>query len=50
MRAMIRFEIADAVVAVETATRQVELVSGVALPRAIAQLERALGGPIGGAP
>jgi len=34
MRAMIRFEIADAVVAVETATRQVELVSGVALPRA----------------
>ncbi len=95
MRAMIRFEVADAIVAVETATRQVELVSGVALPRAresfqaslagfgsgatdivgvldarrslqqaelalaeaeirrevaIAQLERAIGAPIGGAP
>jgi outer membrane protein, heavy metal efflux system len=95
MRAMIRFEIADAIVAVETATRQVELVSGVALPRAresfqaslasfgagttdivgvldarrslqqaelalaeaevrrelaIAQLERAVGGAVGGAP
>lgn len=95
MRAMIRFEVADAIVAVETATRQVELVRDVALPRAresfqaslasfgsgaadiigvldarrslqqaelalaeaevrrelaIAQLERALGGPIGGTP
>lgn len=34
MRAMIRFEVADAVVAVETATRQVDLVSSVAVPRA----------------
>lgn len=34
VRAMIRYEVADAIVAVETATRQVELVSGVALPRA----------------
>lgn len=95
MRAMIRFDVADAVVVVETSTRQVELVSAVALPRAresfqaslaafgagaadivdvldarrslqqaelalaeaevrrevaIAQLERAVGGPIGGAP
>jgi outer membrane protein TolC len=95
MRAMIRFEIADAIVGVETASRQVDLVSNVALPRAresfqaslagygsgaadivgvldarrslhqaelalaeaeirrevaIAQLERAIGGPIAGAP
>jgi outer membrane protein, heavy metal efflux system len=95
MRAMIRFEVADAIVAVETAARQVELIRAVALPRAresfqaslaglgagatdlvgvldarrsmqqaelalaeaetrreiaIAQLERAIGGPLGGAP
>lgn len=95
MRAMIRFDVADAIVAVETASRQVELVSTVALPRAresfqaslatfgsgtsdvigvldarrslqqaeltlaeaeirrelaIAQLERAIGGPLGSAP
>lgn len=34
MRAMIRFEVTDAIVGVETATRQVELVSSVAIPRA----------------
>ena len=34
MRAMVHFEVADAIVAVETASRQVELVSTVALPRA----------------
>lgn len=95
MRAMIRFEVTDAIVGVETAARQVELVSTVAIPRArdsfqsslaafgsgttdivgvldarrslqqaellladaeirrelaIASLERALGGTIGGAP
>lgn len=95
MRAMIRFEVADAIIVVETATRQVGLLSGVALPRAresfqaslanfgtgaadiigvldarrslqqaelalaeaeirremaIAQLERALGGSMGGTP
>lgn len=95
MRAMIRFEVTDAIIGVETATRQVALVSSVAIPRArdsfqaslaafgsgstdivgvldarrslqqaelalaeaevrrelaIANLERALGGSLGGAP
>ncbi len=34
MRLMIRFEVTDAIVAVETATRQVDLVKTVAMPRA----------------
>lgn len=34
MRAMIRYEVADAIIAVETASRQIDLVSNVALPRA----------------
>lgn len=44
MRAMIRFEVADAIVAVETATRQVELLSGVALPRARESFQASLAG------
>jgi outer membrane protein TolC len=44
MRAMIRFEVADAIVAVETATRQVELVHGVALPRARESFQASLAG------
>ncbi len=44
MRAMIRFEVADAIVGVETATRQVELVSGVALPRARESFQASLAG------
>lgn len=44
MRAMIRFEVADAIVVVETATRQEELVSGVALPRARESFQASLAG------
>jgi outer membrane protein TolC len=44
MRAMIRFEVADAIVRVETATRQVDLVRGVALPRARESFQASLAG------
>lgn len=44
MRAMIRFEVADAIVGVETASRQVDLVSGVALPRARESFQASLAG------
>lgn len=44
MHAMIRFEVADAVVAVETAARQVDLVRGVALPRARESFQASLAG------
>ncbi|MBS2012624.1 MAG: TolC family protein [Deltaproteobacteria bacterium] len=44
MRAMIRYEVADAIVAVETAARQVDLVSGVALPRARESFQASLAG------
>lgn len=44
MRAMIRFEVADALVEVETATRQVELVRSVALPRARESFQASLAG------
>lgn len=44
MRAMIRFEVADAIIGVETATRQVDLVSGVALPRSRESFQASLAG------
>lgn len=44
MRAMIRFEVAAAIIGVETATRQVELVRGVALPRARESFQASLAG------
>lgn len=44
MRAMIRFEVADAIVAVETSTRQLELIKGVALPRSRESFQASLAG------
>lgn len=44
MRAMISFEVVDAIIGVETATRQVELVRGVALPRARESFQASLAG------
>ena len=44
MRAMIRYEVTDAIIGVETATRQVELVSTVALPRARESFQASLAG------
>lgn len=44
MRAMIRFEVADAIVAVETSTRQVDLVRDVALPRSRESFQASLAG------
>ncbi len=43
-RAMIRFEVADAIVGVDTATRQVDLIRGVALPRARESFQASLAG------
>ena len=44
MRATIRFEVADALVRVQTATRRVELVEAVVLPRARESFEASLAG------
>lgn len=44
MRAMIRFEVADALVKVETAKRQLDLIENVALPKARESFEASLAG------
>ena len=44
MRAMIRFEVADALIKVQTATRQLDLIETVALPKARESFEASLAG------
>lgn len=44
MRAMIRFEVADALVRVQTTTRRAELIDGVVLPKARESFESSLAG------
>lgn len=44
MRAMIRYQVTEAIVGVETATRQVELVSTLAIPRARESFQASLAG------